>query len=82
MFNLNANHLPGLAKIEDDVLRYLLCIRTRNLSELNVQRIRVRKVLESHGIYFGCRLQIPDATGVATTASMSWLSTSFATITP
>lgn len=32
MFNLNANHLSSLAKIKDDVLRYLLCIRTGNVS--------------------------------------------------
>src|SRR5437899_3617857 len=53
MFNFDADHISVLVVIEHDIVSDFLRIGARALAELNVKRISIWKVFESHGIYLG-----------------------------
>jgi hypothetical protein len=49
MFDLYANDLSRLIEVENDISRDLLRVGALSFTELNVQRVRVREILTSHG---------------------------------
>jgi hypothetical protein len=45
MFDFDANYFSCLIEVKNDILGYFLRVGARSISELNIERVRVRKVI-------------------------------------
>jgi hypothetical protein len=48
MFNFDADHVPRFVEVKNYVFGNLLRVGAGGVLELDVKRVRVRKVIESH----------------------------------